>query len=101
MVQHSEPRGCWFLVVRRLFADRRRHRPFRKRPNAGERQQHRFLSRAADAGDAAARDHIRRSIRAHIDARQARATVGRHGGRLPRRRWGGRRDGRAQAFLAR
>ena len=56
-----------------LFAvDRRRRRPFRIRANAGERRQHRLLSRAAEAGDAASRDRVRRSVRAHSGARAAR-----------------------------
>ena len=64
-------------VVRPIFADRRRRRPFRVRANGGGRQQHRLLSRAADAGDAAPGDRVRRSVWARLDAGQARAAVGR------------------------
>ena len=81
--------------------NRRRWRSFRIRANAGERQQHRLLSRAAEAGDAAPGHHIRRSVRARFDAGEARAAVGRRGGRPPRGRRAARRDGRAKAFLAR
>ena len=87
--------------VRRIFADRRRRRSFRIRANGGERQQHRLLSRAAQAGDAAPGDRLRRSVRARPDDRAARAAVGRRGGRHSRRRRAARRDGRAQALLAR
>ena len=53
------------------------------------------------AGDAAPGDRVRRSVRARLGARAARAAVGRRGGRPPRRRRAARRDGRAQALLAR
>ena len=84
-----------------FLADRRRQRPFRFRADGGERQQHRLLSRVAQAGDAAPGDRVRRSVRAHSDDRAARAAVGRRGGRHSRGRWAARRDGRAQAVLAR
>ena len=82
----------------------RRPSPTASIPDPGERptrRQHRLLSRAADAGDAAPGHRVRRSVRAHAGARAARAADGRRGGRLPRRRRPARRDGRAQALLAR
>ena len=66
-------------IVRQLYPDRRRRRPFRNRANGAERQQHRLLSGAVDAGDAAPGHRVRRSVRAHSGARAARAAVGRRG----------------------
>src|SRR5262249_16296977 len=88
--------------IRRVFAlGRRRWRSFRNRANSAERRQHRLLSRAAERGDAAPRHRLRRSLRAHPGAGEARSAVGGRGGRLPRRRRAAGRDGRAQAVLAR
>ena len=66
--------------------DRRRRRPFRHPGERRERRQHRLLSGAADAGDAAPGNRVRRSVRAHSDAGAARAADRRRGGRLPRGR---------------
>ena len=81
--------------------DRRQRRPFRQRANGGRRRRHRLLSRAAEAGDAAPGHHLRRSLWAHLGDRQAHRADGRRGGRAARRRRATRRNGRAQAFLAR
>ena len=51
--------------------------------------------------DAAPGDRVRRSVRAPPGAGAARAADRRRGGRLPRGRRAARRDGRAQALLAR
>ena len=88
-------------IVRPIFAGRRRCDAVRRGAHAGDRRQHRFLYRAADAGRAAPRHHLRRSLRARADAGAARAAERRRGGRLPRRRRRARRLGHAQAFLAR
>ena len=88
-------------VVRPLFADRRRRRSVRQRAGGGERRQHRFLYRTADARYAAPGDHLCRSIRTHSNAGAARAGGRRRTRRLPRRRRGARRVGDAQAVLAR
>ena len=88
-------------VVRRIFAGRRRRRPFRIGANVRDRRQHRFLYRPADTADLAPGDRVRRSVRACSDAGAARAGVRRRRRRLPRRRRGARWVSHAQAFLAR
>ena len=60
---------------------RRRRRAFRLGPHRAQRQQHRLLSGAAQAGDAAAGHRLRRSVRPHSGAGAARAADGRRGGR--------------------
>ena len=97
----GEPTAGSSDVIRSLLANRRCRRPIGKRADRGERQQHRFLSRADHAGDAAPGNHLRRSLRAYSNACPARVGIGRCAGRLPRRRRGARRNGRAQAILAR
>ena len=98
---HGGKAGRAAGIVRQIFTGRRRCVAVRRRAHAGDRQQHRFLYRAADAGRVAPRHRLRRSVRPRSDAGAARAAGRRRGGRLPRRRRRARRLGHAQAFLAR
>ena len=88
-------------ILRPISAHPRRRRPFRIGPDGTERQQHRLLSRAADARDFAPGRRLRRSLRPRSDAGEAAAADQGGGRRHPRRRRAARRHGLAQALLAR
>ena len=64
----------------------RRRRAFRIGPHGAERQQHRLLSRAADAGDAASGRGLCRSVRPRADAGEAHRADRGGRRRFPRRR---------------
>ena len=87
--------------VRRIFAGCRRRRAYRRGTRGGERRQHRFLYRPADAAVVAPRHGLCRPLRPRADAGASGAGVERHAGRLPGRRCRARRIDHAQAVLAR